>query len=129
MVQINSYTELISELEGKEKAWLLLYKKGSERSDCAYLHINGAIFTLKNINIYAADINTVKDIHPHFKIDSVPALLEFENGSVRNIVKGCHDNLNYKVLFEGKVNNVLVRGTGNTGETGYSIFNSKLFLV
>ena len=46
-----------------------------------------------------ADVNTVRDIHPVYNIDSVPTLIEIEKGELKNVVKGCHQKEYYQALF------------------------------
>ncbi len=100
MIKINSYKELAEGIEGKAKAWLLLFKKGNEKSDCAFSNVQNAGSNVKDIVLFTADVNIVADIHPLYDVTSVPALLEFENGILKNVIKGCHDSSNYLVLFE-----------------------------
>ena len=103
MIEINSYTELRSGLTGKDRAYLLLYRKGSEKSDCAFSNIQSAVEIVKFSGIFCADVNQVRDIHERFDITTVPALLEFRNGEYINTVKGCNDASQYKALFEGSI--------------------------
>jgi glutaredoxin-like YruB-family protein len=100
MIEINSYTELISQLTGKDKAYLLIYKKGSEKSDCAFSNIKSVSEKVKPLHVFHADVNLVRDIHEKFGITTVPALLEFRNGEYINTIKGCNDASQYKALFE-----------------------------
>jgi len=100
MIQINSYTELISLLKRESKAYLLLYKKGSEKSDCAFSNIQSVSEQVKSVNIFYADVNNVKDIHEKYHITTVPSLLEFRDGKHINTIKGCNDAYQYKALFE-----------------------------
>ena len=100
MIEINSYTELISQLTGKDKAYLLIYKKGSEKSDCAFSNIKLVSEKVKPLHIFHTDVNLVRDIHEKFGISTVPALLEFSNGEYINTIKGCNDASQYKALFE-----------------------------
>jgi len=100
MIEINSYTELVSRLTGKVKAYLLLYKKGSEKSDCAFSNVRSGSEKVKLIHLFHADVNHVRDIHKKFDITTVPALLEFKNGEYINTIKGCNDASQYKALFE-----------------------------
>lgn len=100
MIEINSYTELISQLTGKDKAYLLIYKKGSEKGDCAYSNIKSVSESVNPLHIFHTDVNLVRDIHEKFGITTVPALLEFRNGEYINIIKGCNDASQYKALFK-----------------------------
>jgi len=100
MIEINSYTDLISQLTGKDKAYLLIYKKGSEKSDCAFSNIKSVSEKVKPLHVFHTDVNLVRDIHEKFGITTVPALLEFRNGEYINSIKGCNDASQYKALFE-----------------------------
>ena len=101
--EIKSHTELTEKLKGKEKTYLLLYKKGSSPSDCAYENIAKSIKGNENFTLLAADVLTVRDIHEKYSVTSVPALLSFENSEFKNIIKGCNDSKYYKAMFENAV--------------------------
>ncbi len=103
MIQVNSFSDLTAKIQGKEKAYLLLYKSGSEKSDCAYDNISSAAKGVEGIHTFCADVATVRDIHPQYNITTAPALLEFENGNFKHIVKGCNNASHYKALFEDAV--------------------------
>lgn len=103
MIQINSYSELQAQLRDTKKAFLLLYKSGSENSDCAYEHVLEAGKQVEDLQLLSADVRKVRDIHPKYKIMTAPALLEFENAKFKNIVKGCNNASHYKTLFEDAV--------------------------
>lgn len=90
MKAISSLQHLKNELKGKEKAYLLLYKEGSEQSMCAFNNLQKT--TIDNqLHVYVADVSKVRDIHPEYGITSVPTLLIFENGEMISTVKGCQD--------------------------------------
>jgi len=97
MININSHKELIGTLGSKSKVYCLLYKKGSELSDCAYSAINNA--DAENVEVFVADVNTVRDIHTEYGVTSVPTLLIFEKGEFKNLAKGCNSIDYYKSLF------------------------------
>ena len=103
MIQVNSYSDFISRLTGKGKAYLLLYKKGSEKSDCAFSNIQSAGKKVSDVHICHADVNNVLDIHTRYNITTVPSLLEFRDGVFINIIKGCFDANQYKACFEDAV--------------------------
>lgn len=100
MQVIKSYTHLKEKTAGLEKAYLLLYKKGAEQSDCAFRNLAEALLENEDVNAFVADTNQVRDIHPKFNITSAPALLVFENGEYKNTVKGCHHPGFFNALFE-----------------------------
>jgi len=78
---------------------LLLYKKGSEKSDCAFSNVQSGSEKVKDVHIFHADVNNINDIHTRYDITTVPALLEFRDGIFINIIKGCIDANQYKACF------------------------------
>lgn len=100
IIRVVSYEDFISRLTVNSKVYLLLYKEGSESSDCALSNIIAGSETIKNHYIYYADVNTVRDIHTRYGISTVPVLMEFRNGNLINVIKGCNDAAQYKALFE-----------------------------
>ncbi len=103
MIQILSYSKLKSSIANKEKTYLLIYKKGSEKSDCAFENISIAAKNEKSINIFFVDVNITRDIHTQFNISTAPVLLKFENGIFKNLIKGCNNANYYKTVFNGTV--------------------------
>ena len=91
---------MLNLLEADKKNYVLLYKKGSETSDCSYSGVKQASALLENVNVMAADVSKVRDIHNNYDIKSVPSLLVFEGDSFVKTVKGCNDEGFYKSLFE-----------------------------
>ena len=104
MKTISNFSELKKEMESNENVWLLLYKKGSAQSDCAIENFEIAKTEVlrkeKKDVLCAADVNEVRDIHPEFNITSVPTLLHFEEGKLKNTVKGCHKPEQFSAIFE-----------------------------
>ena len=100
ILQIDSYKKLQEQLEGTKKAYCLLYKAGSEQSDCAYNHLKEAVKELKDLPVFAANVAEVRDIHPVYNITSAPTMIYFEDGEYKNVVKGCQSSAYYKSLFE-----------------------------
>jgi len=111
MKGISNINVLKQELQSNENAWLLLFKKGSEQSDCAYENFIKAEQKTKDIVLYYADVNDVRDIHKEYNVTSVPTLLNFEKSELKNIVKGCYKPEQFNTIFE-KVSFVAV----NSGE-------------
>ena len=97
MREISSFDEFRQELGQAGRILLLLYKKGSESSDCAHNHLGELSQNTKDIRVLAADVNVVRDIHPVYSVSSAPSLLEFRSGELKNVTKGCHE----KEFFEG----------------------------
>ena len=100
MKHIASLNELKPVLQTNQNVWLLLYKKGSENSDCAFENFSKAAPENEEKVLLHADVNVVRDIHSNYGITSVPTLLNFENGELKNIVKGCHRPGQLKSIFE-----------------------------
>jgi glutaredoxin-like YruB-family protein len=112
--QITDLNNLVSELAEDQKNYLLLYKSGSESSDCAYANLTEASKKLPDVNIMCADVNQVRDIHPHYGISSVPSLLVFEGKQHINVVKGCNDPPYYIGLFEESLFHAAAKIAGKT---------------
>jgi glutaredoxin-like YruB-family protein len=98
--EIGSHSELQQQLTASRRLYLLLYKKGSEQSDCAYGHLLGLEVESDGITTLSADVNQVRDIHPVYGVASVPSLLEFVDGQYRNVLKGCLDKSYLKSYFD-----------------------------
>jgi len=103
MIKINSFSDLKAQIAGKEKSFLLLYKSGSEQSDCAFKQVKEASEQVDEVHVMFADVNQVRDIHPQYQITSAPVLLEFEQAKFKNVVKGCNNSGQYKALFEDSI--------------------------
>ncbi len=103
---INSYKSLIENINKTNKSFLLLYKSGSEISECAFKNIKQLADEEQNANIFVADVNSVKDIHKNYNITSVPTLVSFENDKLINITKGCNDYKIYKSLINNNIYSV-----------------------
>lgn len=100
MTEISSYNQLI-ELAGKsKKAYLLLWKRGSDLSESAFRNLSEASHAQTEVQVFTADVSMVRDIHPVFGITSVPALLELSEGKLTNVIKGSHDTAFYKALLD-----------------------------
>lgn len=98
--EINSNAQMLSGLRPQQKNYVLLYKSGSESSDCSVKNLSEASRKLENIHVMAADVSKVRDIHTVYNISSVPSLLVFEGEKFINVVKGCNDPAYYINLFE-----------------------------
>jgi glutaredoxin-like YruB-family protein len=98
--EIGSHNEMLQLLDEKKKNYILLYKKGSETSDCSYRNIEKVAGQIKDVNVAAADVTSVRDIHPVYSVTSAPTLLVFDGKNFVKTVKGCNDENFYKSLFE-----------------------------
>ena len=110
--EIQSHSELIENIKGKEKAYLLLYKKGSEQSECSLKNLTAVDEKDAKVEMLMADVSSVRDIHPNYSITTVPSMLEFEKGEFVNVLKGCHEPGFYKSFFE----NALYRAKTSSDE-------------
>ncbi len=99
---INSFNDLKDKMKGQDFTYLLLYKGGSDMSECARKNLEKAAGETE-VSVYQADVSSVRDIHGRYNIDSVPTLIEFEKGEFRNAVKGCHQKDYYLTLFNHAV--------------------------
>lgn len=102
-LDVNSFEDLENRLGREKRSFLLIYKKGSERSDLAYYNLVKAAGGTSGIGLFAADVNLVRDIHPVYSISSAPTLLEFSGRELKNSYKGAHDPGYYKGLFDQAV--------------------------
>jgi len=100
---INSHSEMLDALMPEEKNYILLYKKGSETSDCSFESLSHAIEEMSDINVLTVDVNIVRDIHPKYNITSAPSLMIFEGQDYIKTVKGCNDKDFYISLFESSL--------------------------
>ena len=90
MIEVQGYDDFISHLLKGGQIYLLFYKSGSEKSDCAYENIKTVTNKIKESGVVlTADVNSVRDIHSKYDIQTAPALLEFEKEALKQTVKGC----------------------------------------
>ena len=101
--QILTKSELDSQLAQHKRVYLLLYKAGSEQSDCALRNLEEMVTGDETPVILAADVTLVRDIHTAYGITSAPSLLDFEGGTLRNVIKGCHQPGVLKSIFDEAV--------------------------
>ena len=128
--EIKSHKELLNSINGKERAFLLLYKKGSEQSECSLKNLRSIDGKEGDIDIFTADVTTVRDIHTEYNITSVPTMLEFEKGKFLNVIKGCHEPGFYKSFFENAVYAAKVKeNSEQTAKAGNGLFNANMQLV
>lgn len=100
---IASLKELRTELERSKRVYLLLYKKGSEQSDCARRNLEATTTEGEDFTVLTADVTEVRDIHPAYDVKTAPALLEFDAGEFKNIIKGCNQPSVLKGIFDEAV--------------------------
>jgi len=90
-VNIHSNTELSEVLAKQKRSFVLLYKSGSESSECALGNFAKATEDAQSIATYVVDVNTVRDVHTVYGVSSVPTLLEFKDAELSGLTKGCHE--------------------------------------
>lgn len=97
---ISSHNEMQSVLKEDARNYVLLFKKGSETSECSYKNIEYVLKDGIDVNVVAADVTKVRDIHVAYGVTSAPTLLIFQGKKFEKTVKGCNDGGYYKSLFE-----------------------------
>ncbi len=113
LTNVNSKDELLQKLLENEKNYVLIYKSGSEQSDCAFNNI-AKINGLNDLYFYVVDVNKIKDIHTHFSVSSAPTLLEFHKDKMTKTVKGCNEPNFYKSFITNTVAVVNAQGESKT---------------
>lgn len=99
---IGSITDLRRITGENDRAFILLYKSNTERSNCALEALHDLDEGLIDELIFLkADVTEVRDIHPEYGIESVPTLLEFRSGRLVNIYKGCNSKDFYLSAIKG----------------------------
>jgi len=101
VISVNSYKELESEISAEGRAFLLLYKGGTEQSDCALKRLEKLDGPISSY-LFTADVNNVRDIHERYEISTAPSLVVFEEGKLVNIIKGCQTESAYGSVFSGR---------------------------
>ena len=110
LINIDSFHMLKMQLDKTPNAYLLLYKSGSEASDCALKNASG---NGSNVTaLLVADVKNVKDIHSEYGVKTAPVLLSFHNKELQNTYKGCNDVGFYKKVFSQEY-----YAAGEDGET------------
>jgi glutaredoxin-like YruB-family protein len=102
--EVNSFDELQEHLISKKKYCLLLYKSGTEKSDCAYENLmKSAEKSEEEMQVLAADVAKVRDIHGKYDIQTAPSLLYFEGETFKHSVKGCQSTQFYRSFFSNSL--------------------------
>ena len=108
---INNNQELKLELSQRSSNYVLLYKGGTEQSECALNSLRLLDLKINEVDeVLIADVRSVRDIHPEYKLKSVPALLKFSNNKLITIYKGCNGKEFYQSVFSS---NRSIRSDGN----------------
>jgi len=96
--QVNSHEELLKFLKNNEISYVLIYKEGSETSECALNNLN-ELEPKDSHTIFAVNVKKVRDIHTHYNITTAPTVLQFEKDKMLNSIKGCQTKEYYKSLI------------------------------
>ena len=100
MKTIESITELTGILRQSKKSYILLWKKGSEQSECAFSSFSKAAAGHPDILTGTVDVSTVKDIHGKYGIATVPTLMQFAGEELKNVIRGCHQESYFRTMLE-----------------------------
>ncbi|HRX31377.1 MAG TPA: glutaredoxin domain-containing protein [Tenuifilaceae bacterium] len=103
MKEVKTLSEFKQHIDKTDKAYLLVFKKGTGVSDCAYRTLQDASNSANIKNIYFVNAPEYPEIHKHYEIITAPSLLIFDRGELKDVIKGCHDESFYKQLFENAV--------------------------
>jgi len=96
---INGFDEFQKLAEKNKKVWLVFYKPGHPASECALNNLRNAD---AGIPVMAVDVTRVRDIHGKMGVSSVPVLVLWQDGQVKNLIKGCQAPGFYKQLLSGE---------------------------
>lgn len=99
--EITSLQELQQLFKSDNTTYVLMMKKGSETSDCAFEHYQQAIKDYGDRDFYYVDVVKTRDIHPYYQIQTVPIFLVFKGDQLINMFKGCHGVDFFKNIIEG----------------------------
>jgi len=97
---LGSQAELLNKVKGEKRSYVLLYKEGSEQSECAKKNVETVAMKNSGARIFLVNVKDVRDIHGNYNITTVPTLVEFEDGIFRNTFKGCHKEDFYQTLLD-----------------------------
>ena len=122
--EISSHQEMLEKIRNKSRAFVLLYKKGSEQSDCSIKNLKEVDAGELSNSLFLADVANVRDIHPAYGINTVPTMLEFENGKFINVLKGCHEPGFYKSLFENAVYSAKIKEEGDKPQKRVTVYST-----
>ncbi|MFO8000186.1 MAG: glutaredoxin domain-containing protein [Marinilabilia sp.] len=106
---VKSLSEFQSNLSKHPNLFLLIYKKGSEQSDCALENLE----SLQNEDsppVLSVNVSEVRDVHPAYDITTAPVLIEFKDQKPVRQLKGCHRPVALENFFRPT--------TAKTGEKG-----------
>ncbi len=107
-IDVKDYQDIVKDKDSKK--YILIYKKGTSNSDCAY----DALKEVKGGKVFTVDVNNVRNVHQHYGVTAVPSLVVVNNGTVENIIKGCQTpNYFDQIIHEKKA----AYASSNNGQT------------
>lgn len=98
--QITTHTELLENIKAYKSSFVLIYKEGSEISECAFQNFK-LLNNASNIFLAVVNVAKVRDVHTNYNITTAPTMIQFENGKMINTIKGCQT----KQYYESMINN------------------------
>jgi glutaredoxin-like YruB-family protein len=99
MERIETLDHMKEVLARRDQAFVLIYKKGMEQSECAFKNLESALIAETRSKVFVVDTNLTRDIHPAFGVTTAPTLLSFEKDILIGEIKGCHDATFYRSLL------------------------------
>ncbi|MCD6134136.1 MAG: glutaredoxin [Candidatus Omnitrophica bacterium] len=98
MEDLRRLDDLISLQERKKTFLLLFYTQTSEKSQAAYQIID-ELAQEQGLLAYGVNASVVKDIHPVYKINTVPTVVFFREGKVSEYIYGLQNKEYYKRIL------------------------------
>ncbi|MBN2893851.1 MAG: hypothetical protein JXL97_18425 [Bacteroidales bacterium] len=102
IINITSKNELLENLAKNKNNYVLIYKAGSEQSECAYTNLK-ATEDIDGIKVFGVNVAEVRDVHTYYFVTSAPTLLHFEGDKMIKPLKGCDKPDFYKSLFQNSL--------------------------
>ena len=100
MQNVFSLADLHQKMAGHSLVALFVHHPENESSRCAFRSITEANFLDHNVTVFIADVSQVPDVQVSYKVESVPALMFFENGKLVNMLNGCHESDYLKAIMK-----------------------------
>ncbi|MGQ1889058.1 glutaredoxin domain-containing protein [Thermophagus sp. OGC60D27] len=86
---ITSLQDFRDRLQQDPDLYLLIYKQGSEQSDCALSNLEALEMDMDK-PLFTVNVAEVRDVHPEYHITTAPVVIEFKSGKPGRQLKGCH---------------------------------------
>jgi len=97
-ISVTSLQDFKEQLKSNPDLFLLIYKMGSEHSDCALTNLD-AMKPENASTVFSVNVAEVRDVHPEYNITSAPTLIEFKRGVPARYLKGCHQEGALEAFF------------------------------